>query len=272
MKQHMVIPAAAALLLAGTLFLSGCEKTENPDSFSETPPAASSMAGESTIIAYTSSGDVSIVLEKPEASSSESSANNTLGEPLGPGSTVKPTKKPSSAASPAAGSTPAVSQQPEGPENSGDAAWREARNAAQFTGQALSMETMTLSREELTHWLDDPSSLDGTDHSEQFLNLSGHTEDGQGDIAYWGYKMTGQRGSEVGLYCCFADGTQAELPVPRESEMSYAMPETVVFGNNRLSYQVTFADNLYMDAYIHFAGTYTYTVDLNTKTVSLTIA
>lgn len=149
--------------------------------------------------------------------------------------------------------------------SSGTDAWLEAKKAAQYKNERLPVGPARLTGEELKCWLSDPASVEG-----DFVPTN-YVEDGNGNTAYWGY-WTGIGASEqFDLYCCFADGTEAALPLPRAGIRTIEPPASLVFTGQVLTYQASFPDNLYADAYIHFAGTYTYTVDLNDKTVSLVI-
>ena len=94
---------------------------------------------------------------------------------------------------------------------------------------------------------------------------------GDGCVIFLGHWIGVPHNDQYDLYCSFADETEAQLPLPLASAMAIAKPQSMDITGNTLTYEITYDDNLYLDLYLHFAGTYVYTVDLAVKTVSLRI-
>ena len=72
----------------------------------------------------------------------------------------------------------------------------------------------------------------------------------------------------------FADGSTALLPLPKEGYYPAALPDVMEFVDGKFIYERTFTENLLNydgESVIHLKGTYHYEVDLNAKTVSLTV-
>ena len=150
-------------------------------------------------------------------------------------------------------------------DSSGVTAWREAKATAQFQNQALSVSPSPRTYDELIEWLKNPT----TDSNPGFVPQS--YQEGSGCIIYLGQWVGTPHTDQYELYCYFPDGTETYLPLPFATAMAIAKPQSMDITGNTLTYEITFDDNLYLDSYLHFAGTYVYTVDLAAKTVSLQI-
>ena len=161
------------------------------------------------------------------------------------------------------GGTPQAAPAADSP---GVAAWREAMAAAQVQDQALSVSPSTRTYDELIEWLDNPPTEPGP------IFVPQSYQEGDGCVIYLGQWIGVPHNDQYDLYCYFADGTEAQLPLPFASAMAIAEPQSMDITDNTLTYEITFDDNLYLDSYLHFAGTYVYTVDLVAKTVSLHIS
>lgn len=95
-------------------------------------------------------------------------------------------------------------------------------------------------------------------------------------IAYTGNMVGGPPDSSAWkyLYLRFADGTLANLPLPHNALYSTGFPDTMDFARNGFTYTITFSDQLTnpdTGELLHLKGTYRYTVDLEAKTVSLSV-
>lgn len=154
---------------------------------------------------------------------------------------------------------------PEG-DSPGVAAWREAKAAAQVQNQVLSVSPSTRTYDELIEWLDNPPTEPGP------IFVPQSYQEGDGCVIYLGQWIGVPHNDQYDLYCYFADGTEAQLPLPFASAMAIAEPQSMDITDNTLTYEITFDDNLYVNSYLHFVGTYVYTVDLTAKTVSLNIS
>lgn len=103
-----------------------------------------------------------------------------------------------------------------------------------------------------------------------------HVDNGS-SIAWYGKLTDTAKLEQSFLFLSFADGSVSQLPLPLSSAEVTAEPDSIWFDGNDLIYEVSFIDDLPNDAtqnagdFIHLKGTYRYTVDLDTKTVSLII-
>lgn len=103
-----------------------------------------------------------------------------------------------------------------------------------------------------------------------------HTENGSA-IAWYGKILGTPQMDANSLYLSFADGSITQLPLPKSSATGTAEPDSMRFDENTLAYEITFTDDLPDETsqdvqdFIHVKGTYRYTVDLDSKTVSLKI-
>ena len=277
MRKHVFsILAMMVTLLLCMFAVSGCGGTSHgaeDDSESVSNPSElpeKNSDGEKNPVPDTAIGEEDHGSAAAPSPEDEAAVSTPAGSEEPPQKPITPSEQePASPPSPPAeeADTPETPTESEntGAASSGMEAWLEAKQAAQFQDQRLPVGPAQLTGEELKSWLSDPSSYDG------YFVPTNYVEDGNGNTAYWGY-WTGVSASEqFDLYCCFADGTEAALPLPRSGIRTIEPPASVAFSGQELTYQASFPDNMYADAYIHFAGTYTYTVDLTEKTVSLVI-
>lgn len=143
------------------------------------------------------------------------------------------------------------------------------RSDVEFRNQALSVETDPMTYEERLAWAQNPKQ----DEAAFQLVLTDYVE-GEGCIAYTGYWAGTPHMDQNALSIRFADGTRAALPLPQSYEMGVAAPDTMEFSEGTFRYTIAFSQELLTNegqSLLHLAGTYCYTVNLSTKTVSLTV-
>ena len=137
-----------------------------------------------------------------------------------------------------------------------------------FSGQVLASSQDEMSYEERLAWVQSGPNY------EEFYTSLGQYKEGEGCIAcLCAYVGTPHNGAYVFEFR-FADGTMANLPLPRDGYWSSALPDSMEFQSGNFTYNVTFTDELLKDegqSLIHLKGTYHYEVDLAAKTVSLTV-
>ena len=141
----------------------------------------------------------------------------------------------------------------------------------EFTGQALTVSPDSVSYEERLAWAQN-SEWDPEGAGFQFLPFA-YTE-GEGCIACAGSWAGTPHMEQNALMIRFADGTQADLPLPQSYAMGVARPDSMTFSGGTFVYTVVFSDQLLdneCQSLLHLAGTYRYTVDLTVKTISLTV-
>ena len=141
----------------------------------------------------------------------------------------------------------------------------------EFTGQALTVSPDSMSYEERLAWAQN-SEWDPEGAGFQFLPFA-YTE-GEGCIACAGSWAGTPHMEQNALMIRFADGTQADLPLPQSYAMGVARPDSMTFSGGTFVYTVVFSDQLLDNegqSLLHLAGTYRYTVDLTAKTISLTV-
>lgn len=139
----------------------------------------------------------------------------------------------------------------------------------EFSGRALDVEADPMTYEERLAWCRVTETTDSTDYIScgQYLESAGA-------IACVGQWIGTPHMNQYGLTLRFADGTLARLPLPNDSMMSIAPPDSMEFSGGTFAYQIDFptreitSDN---QTLIHLKGTYLYEVSLARKTVSLTI-
>ncbi len=138
-----------------------------------------------------------------------------------------------------------------------------------FSGQALNAAPDEMTYDERLAWVQ-AAGLD-TNATFALISLGQYTEN-SGAIAWLGQWVGTPHMDQFVLTLRFADGTDAVLPLPSESMMSIALPESMAFQDGQFLYTVTFPTTETVgEQLIHLAGTYHYTVDLAAKTVSLTV-
>ena len=138
-----------------------------------------------------------------------------------------------------------------------------------FSGQALTAAPDEMTYDERLAWVQ-AAELD-TNAAFALISLGQYVESG-GNLAWLGQWVGTPHMNQFDLTLRFADGTDAYLPLPSDSMMSIAPPESMAFQNGQFLYTVTFPTTETTGGQlIHLAGTYHYTVDLAAKTVSLTV-
>ena len=138
-----------------------------------------------------------------------------------------------------------------------------------FSGQALTAAPDEMTYDERLAWVQ-AAELDAS-ATFALISLGQYTEN-SGAIAWLGQWVGTPHMDQFVLTLRFADGTDAVLPLPSDSMMSIAPPESMAFQNGQFLYTVTFPTTETAGGQlIHLAGTYHYTVDLAAKTVSLTV-
>ena len=138
-----------------------------------------------------------------------------------------------------------------------------------FSGQALTAAPDEMTYDERLAWVQ-AAELD-TNATFALISLGQYTEN-SGAIAWLGQWVGTPHMDQFVLTLRFADGTDAVLPLPSDSMMSIALPESMAFQDGQFLYTVTFPTTETAGGQlIHLAGTYHYTVDLAAKTVSLTV-
>lgn len=151
------------------------------------------------------------------------------------------------------------------PETPGVVAWREAKAEAQFTARSLKSNAASRTYDELLSWL----TADENDGTASLWPVQYWEQDGY--IAYLAQWVGTPHTEQYVFYVYCPDGTECQLELPANSAMGIATPDSVHFEDGKLSYKIVFTDDLYLDSYLHFAGTYTYTMNLAAKTLSLSI-
>ena len=138
-----------------------------------------------------------------------------------------------------------------------------------FSGQALTAAPDEMTYDERLAWIQ-AAELDAN-ATFALISLGQYTEN-SGAIAWLGQWVGTPHMDQFVLTLRFADGTDAVLPLPSDSMMSIAPPESMAFQDGQFLYTVTFPTTETAGGQlIHLAGTYHYTVDLAAKTVSLTV-
>ena len=143
--------------------------------------------------------------------------------------------------------------------------------AVEFFNEALETSPDPMTYDERLNWAQN-AEYDQEAGAFQFLPQT-HME-GAGCIVYSGYWAGTPHTGQNSLYIRFADGTQANLPLPNSGLFSTASPNTMTRAGNQFVYTVHFDTLETFDEdpiLLHLAGTYQYTVDLTAKTVSLTV-
>lgn len=137
----------------------------------------------------------------------------------------------------------------------------------EFTGQPLEMETDSMTYEERLAWAKDtalPSSVS--------LVSTGTYREGEDCLALLGQWVGTSHVDQYILMLRFPDGTLANLPLPMSNPVNIAPPDTMDFSGGQFTYKVRFdSEESFGQTLYHLAGTYRYTVDLESKTVSLTV-
>ena len=139
----------------------------------------------------------------------------------------------------------------------------------EFSGQTLYTSADTMTYEERLAW-----AQAGEDNGNIWPACTGQYSDGEGCIAYV-EKIVAGRYPDLSLHLRFADGTKSEsLPLPRAGGYDTALPEAMEFRDGKFVYEITFPTEELTNegqTLIHLKGAYQYEVDLNTKTISLTV-
>ena len=139
----------------------------------------------------------------------------------------------------------------------------------EFTGLALETAADAMSYEERLAWAEGGwQDTGGVSFAVQSYLA------GEGCLAYTGNLAGGppDASARKELYLRFSDGTLAELPLPREQLAGTAFPDAMSFSGGRFTYEVRFEEEASEGQTLyHLAGTYRYVVDLNGRTVSLTV-
>lgn len=106
-------------------------------------------------------------------------------------------------------------------------------------------------------------------------SISSQPEHTRKERAVWLFWASGSGTSHTDQYYLmirFLDGTLAKLPLPFSNPVNIAPPDTMNFSDGRFTYEIRFeAEDSYGQTLYHLAGTYRYTVDLEAKTVSLSV-
>ena len=138
-----------------------------------------------------------------------------------------------------------------------------------FSGQALTAAPDEMTYDERLAWVQ-AAELD-TNVSFALISLGQYAESSRA-IAWLGQWVGTPHVDQFVLTLRFADGTAAVLPLPSDSMMSIAPPESMAFQDGQFLYTVTFPTTETAGGQlVHLAGTYHYTVDLAAKTVSLAV-
>ena len=139
----------------------------------------------------------------------------------------------------------------------------------EFTGRALEAHADEMTYAERLAWAEDT----GLPGSVALVSTGTYLEGGDclAVLSQWvGTSHTDQ----YVLSLRFADGTLADLPLPRSSEVNTAKPDTMAFTGGTFVYTVDFSELAATNegqTLLHLAGTYRYEVDLAARTVSLTV-
>ena len=138
-----------------------------------------------------------------------------------------------------------------------------------FSDQALTAAPDEMTYDERLAWVQ-AAELD-TNVSFALISLGQYAES-SGAIAWLGQWVGTPHVDQFVLTLRFADGTAAVLPLPSDSMMSIAPPESMALQDGQFLYTVTFPTTETAGGQlVHLAGTYHYTVDLAAKTVSLAV-
>ena len=129
----------------------------------------------------------------------------------------------------------------------------------EYQDASLALSESTMTHEELLEWVNDPEAAAA---DIDFLPTA-KFEDGEGNLAYYG-QWTGTPHVDNELCLCFADGTEASLPLPMQT---LNMPEQAYFENNTFVYVYPALGSGFLPAGTYFR----FTVDLSSKTISLEI-
>lgn len=121
--------------------------------------------------------------------------------------------------------------------------------------------------EERLAWAQDTTLPETVD-----LISTGTYQEGAGCLAVLGQWVGTSHTDQYYLMIRFLDGTLAKLPLPFSNPVNIAPPDTMNFSDGRFTYEIRFeAEDSYGQTLYHLAGTYRYTVDLEAKTVSLSV-
>lgn len=144
-----------------------------------------------------------------------------------------------------------------------------AKADVEFSNRVLAVSQDEMTYEERLAWIQNTEIVNPFDYIS-----CGQYAEGGGAVAYVGQWIGTPHVDQYGLSLRFADGTQADLPLPSDGVMSIARPGSMEFQADQFIYTVQFATTEVTNegqSLIHLAGTYCYTVDLSAKTVSLTM-
>lgn len=139
----------------------------------------------------------------------------------------------------------------------------------EFTNQPLTASADTMTYEERLAWAQDttlPETLS--------LISTGIYQEGEGCLAVLGQWVGTPHTDQYNLILRFPDGTLANLPLPSSSPVNAAPPDTMEFSGGSFVYTIDFPEDFVFyesQVLLHLKGTYRYTVDLETKTVSLSV-
>lgn len=140
----------------------------------------------------------------------------------------------------------------------------------EFSAQPLETSADVMTYEERLAWVQAGPVYDG---SMGYTSLEEYRES-EGCLAYLGQWVGTPHSDQYGLTLRFADGVEASLPLPRSGGFGAARPDSMEFGSGKFVYEIRFADEARTNdgqSLIHLKGTYHYEVDLEKKTVSLSI-
>ena len=139
----------------------------------------------------------------------------------------------------------------------------------EFTGRALEAHADEMTYAERLAWAED-TDLPGS----VALVSTGTYLEGGDCLAVLSQWVGTSHTDQYVLSLRFADGTLADLPLPRSSEVNTAKPDTMAFTGGTFVYTVDFSELAATNegqTLLHLAGTYRYEVDLAARTVSLTV-
>ncbi len=143
----------------------------------------------------------------------------------------------------------------------------------EFTNQPLEIsEIDPMTYQERLEWCQ--GSWRDTEESVMYVPSSAQADGTY--IAYTGNMAGGSPGASAwkSLYLRFPDGALANLPLPHNALYSTAAPDTMNLAGDVFTYAVTFQEELINQddgSLIHLKGKYQYTVNLESRTVSLQI-
>ena len=138
----------------------------------------------------------------------------------------------------------------------------------EFSGQTLYISADTMTHDERLAW-----AQAGPDNGQIWPACTGQYSEGEGCIAYV-EKIVAGRYPDLSLWLRFTDGMIASLLLPRASGYDTALPDTMEFQNGKFIYEIVFPTEELTNegqSLIHLKGTYRYEVDLDARTVSLTV-